>query len=225
MATQQIEFEAPSGLTLTAKLFTEGSDTVAYTASAVSEETNRKGIYAATFSSVASGYYQLIAFDGTEPVAIWWSKLANLEQTYTAGQLTDAVASDDIATIISLLTSGNVHRQVMVATDDSIVLYNGRTYGGSSHAAITFTVSKDYQSATSLELVLWNLGEPSDELQRLSATAASETSITVSGLINVSGEFTGEVAVLTAFYTLQANWSGAKETIATGRAYIYEQPS
>ena len=49
MATQTVEFRAAPGLTLTARLFTPGSDTIVQTASTVTEATNRKGTYAATF--------------------------------------------------------------------------------------------------------------------------------------------------------------------------------
>lgn len=85
MPTQQIEFEAPSGMTLTAKLYTSGSDTVAYTASAVTEQTNRKGVYQATFSNVAANTYQLIATVGTNAVAVWWGYAQNSNATYQFG--------------------------------------------------------------------------------------------------------------------------------------------
>lgn len=91
MATQQIEFEAPSGLTLTAKLFLEASDTVAYTASGVTEQANRKGVYRATFSSVAENEYMLIAFSGTDPVAIWWGNAADTASTFWFGNKVDTV--------------------------------------------------------------------------------------------------------------------------------------
>lgn len=85
MATQQIEFEAPSGMTLTAKLYTSGSDTVAYTASAVTEQTNRKGVYRATFSNVAANTYQLVATVGASSVAVWWGYAQNSNATYQFG--------------------------------------------------------------------------------------------------------------------------------------------
>lgn len=128
-------------------------------------------------------------------------------------------------TIISSLSGSSVTVVSPVTDTGALVLFNGRTYGGSAHAAITFTVAKNYTSATYVELVLFTLGDPTDELQTLSATVASSTSITVSGQISVSGDYTGEVAVLNVGYTLQASWSGAMETIATGKAYIYKQPT
>lgn len=86
MASNYVEFQAPTGLTLTAKLFAEASDTVAYTASSVLEQTNRKGIYKAGFTSQPTGDYQIIAFDGTSPVAIWWVSITASTGTYTAGE-------------------------------------------------------------------------------------------------------------------------------------------
>lgn len=85
MATQIIEFEAPSGLTLTARLFIEGSDTVQYTASSVVESSNRYGVYQATFSSVSSGNYQLVASVGSTAVAVWWGFAEDLAQVFTFG--------------------------------------------------------------------------------------------------------------------------------------------
>jgi hypothetical protein len=88
MATQQIEFEAPSGLTLTCTLHPAGSDTIAYTASAVTEQTNRKGIYRATFSSVVGTFYQLIARSGSTGVASWWGFAQDTTQTFMFGTST-----------------------------------------------------------------------------------------------------------------------------------------
>ena len=61
MATQSVEFSAASGQTVTARLFSAGSDTVVQTASAVTEATNRDGVYTATFTDAAAGLYRLIA--------------------------------------------------------------------------------------------------------------------------------------------------------------------
>lgn len=86
MATQQIEFEAPSNLTLTVRLFTKGSDAIAYTASSVIESTNRKGIYVATFSNVSDGLYELIATSSGVGIASWWGYVTNIDATYRFGQ-------------------------------------------------------------------------------------------------------------------------------------------
>jgi hypothetical protein len=169
MATQYIEFEAPTGLTLTAKLFTAGSDTVAYTASAVVEQTNRKGIYRATFSSVTAGTYQLLALDGTSPVCVWWGYAADTASTYQFGSLvgyvlstvvTDiaagVVSTGGLSTAQSAQLSGiysKVHGVPVVLSSTATNIVNGSPltiYVGSEHSystplgPVTFNVSNSY---------------------------------------------------------------------------------
>lgn len=62
MTTHILNFGYTTDQTLAAELFAIGSDTVAATASSVTEATNRKGRYAATFSDVEAGDYLLIYF-------------------------------------------------------------------------------------------------------------------------------------------------------------------
>ena len=81
MATQTVEFRAATGLTLTAKLFAAGNDTEVASVSAT-EATNRKGTYSAAYTDVAAGEYQLIALDGTTPVASWWVTLTLTTATF-----------------------------------------------------------------------------------------------------------------------------------------------
>ena len=84
MPTQTVEFRAAPGLTLTAKLFTPGSDTVVQTASAVTEATNRKGTYAATFTDPGAAEFELIGFSGTTPVCRWLCTLTLTTATFQA---------------------------------------------------------------------------------------------------------------------------------------------
>jgi len=79
---QIIEFRAASGLTLTAKVFTAGNDTAVQTASAVTEATNRKGTYAATFTGLTIAEYEIIAFSGTVPVARWAADITSNNGTH-----------------------------------------------------------------------------------------------------------------------------------------------
>ncbi|MFN9293023.1 MAG: hypothetical protein ACK6EB_33510, partial [Planctomyces sp.] len=90
MATQTVEFRAAPGLTLTAKLFTAGSDTVVQTASAVTEATNRKGTYAATFTDPGAAEFELIAFSGTTPVCRWLCTLTLSTATFQAYEVRTA---------------------------------------------------------------------------------------------------------------------------------------
>jgi len=71
MATQTVEFPCVTGQTVTAKLFSFGSDTQVASVSAT-EATNRKGLYSAAFTDVAAGTYRLIALNGSNvPMAAW----------------------------------------------------------------------------------------------------------------------------------------------------------
>ena len=70
--TQIVEFESASGVSQTAKLFSQFSDTVVATASATTEATNRLGTFSATFTGVANGSYKLKSFLGSGyPIATY----------------------------------------------------------------------------------------------------------------------------------------------------------
>jgi hypothetical protein len=81
MATQTIEFRSPPTQTTTAKLFAVGSDTQVASVTAT-EATNRKGTYAAAYTDVAAGEYELIAFVGAVPVARWFVTLTLTTATF-----------------------------------------------------------------------------------------------------------------------------------------------
>jgi len=110
MATQTIEFSAPTGETITAKLYTAGSDTVAATASSVTEQTNRKGVYYAVVTSSLAGVYRLIATDASNtPLATWWVTLADANDTYIAYETPDAgsITAARLAALDTVATSAN----------------------------------------------------------------------------------------------------------------------
>lgn len=105
MATQTIEFVAPTGETITAKLYAAGSDTVAATASSVTEQTNRKGVYYASVTSTLSGVYRLVATDASDtPLATWWVDLLNASGTYIAYEISPKTIGD--AFLAHVLTKG-----------------------------------------------------------------------------------------------------------------------
>lgn len=83
MATQTVEFTASAGLTLTAKLFSAGSDTEVASASAT-EATNRKGTYTVPYTDVPVGTYKLIGLSGSTPVVTYWVELVVVTATYVA---------------------------------------------------------------------------------------------------------------------------------------------
>lgn len=81
MATQTVEFRAATGLTITAKLFSAGSDIEVASVSAT-EETNRKGTYSVAFTDIVAGEYQLLAIASAVPVASWWVTLTLSTATF-----------------------------------------------------------------------------------------------------------------------------------------------
>jgi hypothetical protein len=112
MTTQTSVLAAPTGLTLTAKLFTLAApDTTAFTADSVTERTNAKGQYVASFgeASAISGDHTLILFSGTRPVAIGYRTFAGTDgetatETPIAVELDSATATQ-IDTIEAALTT------------------------------------------------------------------------------------------------------------------------
>jgi hypothetical protein len=83
--SQLIEITASSGLSgLVGRLFANGSDTVAATASSVTEATNRKSVYTATFTGVTVGTYQLLLLDADSlPVASRSVRITASSGTFT----------------------------------------------------------------------------------------------------------------------------------------------
>ena len=81
MATQTVEFRSPPSQTVTAKLFSVGSDTQVASVTAT-EATNRKGTYSAAYTDVAAGEYELIALVSTTPVARWFVTLTLTTATF-----------------------------------------------------------------------------------------------------------------------------------------------
>ncbi len=100
MATQTVEFSAPSGQTVTARLFTAASDTVVQTASAVTEATNRDGVYTATFTDAAAGLYRLIATNsGGTLLAQWWADLTLTTATFQSYEMPVSVVQSGLSTL------------------------------------------------------------------------------------------------------------------------------
>lgn len=126
--------------------------------------------------------------------------------------------------IISAIAAAEVTVTNQLAANGTLTLYNNREYGGAAHSAITFNVAKDYTGATSLELSIYDPSSASTEYESLTATANSSTLISVTGSVDVTDTYFGGTGKLEARYSLFANWSTNQETIATGRAVIFQQP-
>lgn len=116
MATQTVEFRSATGLTITAKLFSAGSDTEVASVTAT-EATNRKGTYSAAYTDVAAGEYQLIALNSGTPVASWWTTLTLSTATFPTYEKADTRdintrALDIQSRIPATLDSGNMRSSV-----------------------------------------------------------------------------------------------------------------
>jgi len=80
MTTHSAVLATPTGLTLTAKLFTLATpDTVYKTAGSVTYRTNATAQAVASFTDVAAGDYTMIYFSGTRPVAIGYRTFAGTD--------------------------------------------------------------------------------------------------------------------------------------------------
>jgi hypothetical protein len=187
MATQTIEFRAAPSQTVTLRLFVVGSDTEVANAAAT-EATNRKGTYAADFTSVAAGEYQYVATIGTSPIiplASGYVTLALTTATYQVYDAAKAVIVND-KTGYSLATAPPTSAEVADAVWDEA--YSGHTTAGTfgklmdilrkSNAVIegtilasptptttTFTISgADYPTGALEHSVLWlNSGNANEQ--------------------------------------------------------------
>lgn len=96
MATQTIEFGAPAGQTVTARLFAAGSDTVVATATATAR-TNATGIYTAAFTNLTPGLYRLIGTNAAGTLLChWWTLTESATATYQAHEVPPSVVADAV---------------------------------------------------------------------------------------------------------------------------------
>jgi hypothetical protein len=127
MATQTIEFRSPPSQTITAKLFAVGSDTQVDSVS-TTEATNRKGTYAAAYTNVPAGEYELIALVSTTPVARWFVTLTLTTatfQVYDKAQTVLMVA--DVVNASALAADAVAEIQSGLATPTNITAATGIT--------------------------------------------------------------------------------------------------
>lgn len=177
MATPIVEFAAPSGMTLTATLHAIGSDTVLKTASSVVEQTNRKGVYRASFNGTGLAYArcQIVAKAGTSGVAVWYGYIADSNNTYVFSEFPTAFSDDatsqnsrQIASDISLagnewdngadaLASINWNYSTRTITGGTVTTVSDKTgYGlaNGSIAAATFAANAITASSLAADSVL-----------------------------------------------------------------------
>lgn len=93
---ESVEFFAPQGLSLSAKLFHINSDVVAATATSVYEQAGTKGSYVAEFDSVVGDIYLIVAYDGGQAIAAAYAYLAETAQTKRAGFYADTLCAAQV---------------------------------------------------------------------------------------------------------------------------------
>jgi hypothetical protein len=194
MATQTIEFRSPPSQTVTAKLFAVGSDTQVDSQSAT-EATNRKGTYAAAYTDVAAGEYELIAFVGAVPVARWFVTLTLATTTF---QVYDKAKTELIATnavnAASLAADAVTEIQSGLATPTNITAATGITLAAVTHTGAVIptvtTVTNGLDAAgvrTAIGLTVANLDT---QLADLPTVAEFEARTIVSADYFVVGDYT-----------------------------------
>ncbi len=171
MATQTVEFRSPPSQTITAKLFAIGSD-IEVTSVSSTEATNRKGTYAAAYTDVAAGEYELIAFVGSIPVARWFVTLTLTTATFHARDKVGAVELDSDArvklaatqpdyapaTTAALTSVANNVTAILEDTGTTLPAQISGISGGSGSGARTVTITVN-DGTTALQNALIRLTE------------------------------------------------------------------
>lgn len=111
MADTTVQVIAPSGLSLTVELYALGSDVLANgSGDNLTEETNRKGLYAATVAEALSGIYSAHVKLGSAVIAVGWLELADDTGTY--------VVEDSLALLQLDMGAGTGARTITITVDD-----------------------------------------------------------------------------------------------------------
>lgn len=175
---------------------------------------------------------------GTSPSAVadavWDESLAAHQTGGSMGKgLSDAAATGGDATaanqttIISKLTTNPIAIVNPLVTSNTLVLTNNDNYSATNSRLLTFPVSVNYASATSVKLIFSTNGT---NVKVTGAVVASATSITVDVNIDFGSSLTfascaGSVCeqVATCEFSLVAKYGTDQETITYGTAYIYDR--
>lgn len=252
MATQTLEFNATTGLTLTAKLYAQGSDTQVASVSAT-EATNRKGRYTAAFTDVAAGTYNLIAFvsstggfanevyDLTLTTATFYPRSEQAALTAATTRSALGMAAADLDTQLDAILAASGGDPVTAADIVDEIENRGIT---------TVAVQSGVTSSTTLELVQGDTydgtGKPllaftvtkdytsgwsatltiRDEddavVASYSGTVASATSITFSATAPTGLTMSGCPGSWKGKFDVQLSKNSSRDTITRGACYVYE---
>jgi hypothetical protein len=111
MATTPVEFDSPTGLTLTLKLYPHGSDTIANgSGDSATEATNRNGLYSSDVTEALTGLHHAIIEDASgNLIASWHVELADTTAIHRCGDLPVLTglfdpAADTVANVTTVAT-------------------------------------------------------------------------------------------------------------------------
>jgi hypothetical protein len=217
------------------KLSTEGTVTTAATPTSLvftTSLTNATGAHDSKLLMFTSG-----ALEGqSKPIDTYVSTSGRitLQEPLTAAPANGVEFVITPEHIHSMLDSAVTIRSVGVsvratqADDGTVSLYNGRVYNGTAHPKLSFATSKSYTGATGLVLKFYDNESPTSIFASASASAVSSTLIEVpafTATFTPTVVFDGVPAVFECRYALIANWAGSSETVATGPAFLYQNPT
>jgi hypothetical protein len=203
LATQTVEFRAATGLTITAKLFSAGSDTEVANVSAT-EATNRKGTYRASYTDVPAGEYQLIAFDSQPiPVAEWWTKLTLNTDTFGVYEKADtrdiAAGTLDIQSRLPTTLDNGLMRSSVQKSNSEVA---GVVTNSETPTATMFSTNLDYYDTTFDRMIIrFTSGS------LVGANSIIESYINTDGKITVAEPFVQAPAVDDQFVILTDSYA------------------
>lgn len=139
----------------------------------------------------------------------------------------DATEANQLSILASL--SGPIQPIVPFDGSGRLILQHLDVYDDVARQKIRFPVTKDYTGASSVKLLIWVAGDPSQVLKNAAAVVESLTSIAVEMTASFSTvvpplAFHGKELVAQHSFALVAEWPGDDpETIVSGNCNIYDR--
>jgi hypothetical protein len=201
MAITPVEFESPSGLTLTLELYPHGSDVIANgVGDTCTEETNRHGVYSVSVTEALTGLHHAIIVDGSN----------NLIATYSVDLLdnTSIYRCSDLTTGLNDLSSSEVNAEVDTALAD----YDGPT--NAEMVARTLLAADYFDPATDTVANVTTVATTTTNTD-MRGTNSAATAASVAALNNVS-----TVQVNAEVDTALADYDGPTNTEMNARTLL-----
>lgn len=193
---QIVEIITTSGLTLSAKLFLDGSDTVVATADSVTESINRLSVYLASFSGVSNGIYLVIAFESGTPVTTFYVKIDNSNGIWT--QRVSPLGFESIETVSSIGSGGVTSASIAANAIGSTQIASDALLGIAS-AVWQDSSPSDFSVASSIGKSLYTSGIiPGAAGGLFIAGTNAATTVTTSFTTTFTGNLTGSIGSVTS---------------------------